>query len=66
MNYAVEVRLGAIIYIRSFVNIGLGIQSCWGDTHINTQTHIQQDDIISLLLFFQNYGSRLKIKNNIF
>jgi hypothetical protein len=48
---------GAVIYIPSFIKISSGIQKLIrGDT----QAHRQHDDSISLLLFFQNKGSRLK------
>jgi hypothetical protein len=45
MNYAVEMGLGAMIYIPSFIKIGLGIQKLMGGIHV--QTH-------SIFLFFQN------------
>jgi hypothetical protein len=58
MKYSVEMRSGAMIYIPSFIKIGSGIHKLMrGDT----QTHRQQDDLISLFLFFQNEESRLKI-----
>jgi hypothetical protein len=59
MNYAVEMGSGAMIYIPSFMKTGSGIQKLWwkGDSH----THIEQDDLMSLLSFFQNKESRLII-----
>jgi hypothetical protein len=50
MKYAVEMGSGAMIYIPSFIKIGSDIQKLkrW-DTH--TDTHRQQGDLISLLLF---------------
>jgi tetrahydrodipicolinate N-succinyltransferase len=40
MNYAIELELGAMIYIQSFINIGAGIQELiMGDTHRDTDTH---------------------------
>jgi hypothetical protein len=36
MNYAVEMGLGAMIYIPSFINIGSGIQKLIGGKHIQT------------------------------
>jgi hypothetical protein len=60
MNYAVEMGSGALIYAPSFINIRSAIQKLIGrDTH--TDTHRQQGELISLLLFFQNKESRLKI-----
>jgi hypothetical protein len=41
MNFAIEVGSGAIIYVKSFIKIGSGIQKFgwWGVfTHTNTQT----------------------------
>jgi hypothetical protein len=32
-----------------------------GDTHTDTRTHRQESDFISLLLFFRNKGSMLKL-----
>jgi hypothetical protein len=42
---------GAVIYVPSFIKIGLGIQKLivGGDTH----THRQQRDLISLLYVFK-------------
>jgi hypothetical protein len=42
---------GAVIYVPSFIKIGSGIQKLIGGY---TQTHRQQRDLISLILFFQN------------
>jgi hypothetical protein len=36
MNYAFNMALGAIIYIPSFIRIGLGIQKLLGGIHIQT------------------------------
>jgi hypothetical protein len=55
MEYAVEMGLGAVIYIPSFVKIGPGIQKL----KEGTQTHRQHGDRISLLLFFKNKESIL-------
>jgi di/tricarboxylate transporter len=52
MNYAVEMGSGAMIYIPSFIKIGLGIQKLMEGRRINIQTH-------SLLLFLQTKESRL-------
>jgi hypothetical protein len=57
MKYAVEMGSGAMIYIASYINIGSDIQQVIrGDS----QTHRQQGDRISLLLYFQNKESKLK------
>jgi hypothetical protein len=58
IKYAVEMGSGAIIYIPSFIKTGSGILKLMGRIHI--QIHRHQGDLISLLLFFQNKGSRLK------
>jgi hypothetical protein len=59
MKYAVEMDSGAMIYTPSFIKIGSGIQKLLGE---DTQAHRQQGDLISLLSFFKNKESRLKIK----
>jgi hypothetical protein len=47
-----------VIYVLSSIKIGSGIQELMrGDT----QTHRRPGDLISLLAFFQNEDSRLKI-----
>jgi hypothetical protein len=54
----VEMGSGAIIYIPSFIKIDSGIQKLIGD---DSHTHTQAaDNLISLLLFFENKESRLK------
>jgi hypothetical protein len=50
MNYAVEMKSGAMICIPGFIKIGSNIQNVLREIHI--QTHRQQYDHISLLLFF--------------
>jgi uncharacterized protein (UPF0262 family) len=54
MNYAVEMRLNAMIYVRvpSFIQISLVIQKLMWDTHT------QEGDLISLHLIFQNKENR--------
>jgi hypothetical protein len=48
MKYAVDMELGAMIYISSLIKIGTGIQKfIRGDT----QEHRQQRDLISVHLF---------------
>jgi hypothetical protein len=54
MKYTVEMSSGAMMYIPRFIKIGSGIQTLiWGET--------QRGDLISLLVFFQNKESRLKM-----
>jgi hypothetical protein len=57
LKYTVEMGSGATIYASSFIKIGSAIQNLMRDS----QTHRQRGDLISLLLFFQNKESRLKI-----
>jgi hypothetical protein len=48
MKYAVEMGLGAMIYIPNFIKIGSGVKKVdkgWGDS----QPHRQEDDLRSLL-----------------
>jgi hypothetical protein len=59
MKYAVEMGSGAMIYILSFIKTGSGIQKLI--RRIHRETHIQHGDLISLLLFFQNKESGLKM-----
>jgi hypothetical protein len=61
LNYAVEMGSGAVIYVPSFIKIGSGVQELIRGIH--RHTHGQQGDLISLLLFFQNKESRLKINS---
>jgi hypothetical protein len=60
MKHAVQMGSGAMIYIPIFIKAGAGIQKL---IRGNIQTHRQQGDLISLLLFlfFQNKESRLSI-----
>jgi hypothetical protein len=62
MKYAVEMGSDAIIYIRSLVNIGYGLQKLMEGIYI--QTPRQKVDLISLLLVFQTKGSRVKMCDN--
>jgi hypothetical protein len=57
MKYAVEMGSGAMICIPSLIKIGSDIQKLIGGIH----RHRQHGDLISLLLFFQNKESRLKM-----
>jgi hypothetical protein len=50
VKYVVEMDSGAVISVPSFVNIGSGIQKSIKGIHI--QTHRQQGNHISPLLFF--------------
>jgi hypothetical protein len=61
MKYGVEMGSGVMIYIPSFVKIGSGILKLTGGG--DSQTNGQHGDLVSLLLFFQNKGSRLKIRD---
>jgi hypothetical protein len=58
MKYAVVIGSVTMIYIPSFIKIGSGRHSKVdkGDT----QTHRQNGDRVSLILFIQNKESRLK------
>jgi hypothetical protein len=52
MEYAVEMRSGAMIYVPSFTKIGSGIQKLMGrggGEYTDRQTHRQHGDCISLL-----------------
>jgi hypothetical protein len=55
MKYAVEMGLGAVIYVPSFIKIGSGIQKLLIGIYrqTGTHTHRQQRDLISLLCFFK-------------
>jgi hypothetical protein len=55
MKYAIEMGSGAMVYIPSFINIGSAIQKLTGGIPR------EHGDRISLLSFFQNKESRLKI-----
>jgi hypothetical protein len=66
MKYAVEMGSDSMICIRSFIKIGSGIQKLIGaytdtERYKHKDTRREQCDFISLLLFFQNKKSRLKI-----
>jgi hypothetical protein len=64
MKYAVEMGSGAMIYIPSFIKIGLAIQKLTrGELrkHTHKQTRRQHVSHISLLLFCQNKESRLRM-----
>jgi hypothetical protein len=59
MKYAVEMGSGVMIYIPSFIQIGSGIHKF---VKGYTQTHRQNSDLVSLLLFFfRNKESMPKI-----
>jgi hypothetical protein len=58
MKYAIEMGSGAMIHIPTFIKISSGIQKVIGR---DTKTHRQHCDFISLLSFFQNKESRLKM-----
>jgi hypothetical protein len=48
------------LYLRDFIKIGSFIQKLLGGIHIQSHTHRQKGDLISLLLFFQNKEIRVK------
>jgi hypothetical protein len=59
MNYDVEIGLGSLIFIPSFINIGFAIHSyLWG---VVTHTHTQQCNLLSLLSFILKEKSNLTI-----
>jgi hypothetical protein len=49
MKYAIKVGSGAVTYMPSFIKTGSGIQKLFGQ---DMQTHRQDRDCISLLLFY--------------
>jgi hypothetical protein len=54
MKYAVQIDLGATIYIPSFIKIGYAIRKLMGRGGGRyTDTHTQHGDRISLLLFLK-------------
>jgi hypothetical protein len=65
MNYAIEMRLGAMMYVRSFIKIGPGIQNLMGGGGEWSYSYKQEDDLIGLLLFCRNMESRLKTTRNV-
>jgi hypothetical protein len=60
MKYATEMGSGVMINIPGFIKIGSAIQKLIGRDIKSQRRH---GDRISLLLFFQNKQSRLKIFN---
>jgi hypothetical protein len=61
MKYAVGMGSSAMIHIPSFIKIGSGIQKLVG-VEGDSQQHRQHGDCLSLLFFFQNKESRLKME----
>jgi hypothetical protein len=62
MNYDVEMGPGAMIHTSSFITTSSGTEKLLGGgIYTYIQTHRQQGDFISLLLFLQNKESRLKM-----
>jgi hypothetical protein len=45
MKYALEFASSGMIYIPIFLKTGFGIEKLLRGIHIQTQTHIQQDDL---------------------
>jgi hypothetical protein len=58
MNYVVEIGLGVMLYTPSLIKNGSVVQKLIGGIHI--QTHRQEGNLISLILFFQRKTRRLK------
>jgi hypothetical protein len=56
MKYAFKMDSGAMIYVPSFIKIGLGIQKLIGG---DSQILKQCGDPISLILFFKKKESKL-------
>jgi hypothetical protein len=59
MKYGVEMGLGAMIYIPSYIKIGSAIRKL---IRGHTQTHRQHGDCLRVHLRFQDKGSRVTIK----
>jgi hypothetical protein len=59
MKYTTKMRSGSMTYIPIFIKTGSRIQKLAGEG-IYIQTHKQQGNFISILLFFQSEESRLK------
>jgi hypothetical protein len=57
MKHAVEMGIGAMIYIPRYIKIGSDVQKLIEGR--DSQTYRQHGDSISLLLFFQNKKIRL-------
>jgi hypothetical protein len=62
MKHAVEMALGGMTYMPSFLKISSVVQMLLGGIHMQTQRHAhrQQGDFVNILLLFQNKGSRIK------
>jgi hypothetical protein len=60
MKYSVQMGSGALIHTPNFIKIDSAVQKL---IEGESQTHRQHGDLISLLLFFHNKESRLKIIN---
>jgi hypothetical protein len=59
--YDVQIGSGAITYTQSFIKTGSAIEKLMGGGGEDSQTHRQNGDRTSLILFFQNKESRLKL-----
>jgi hypothetical protein len=59
LKYIVEMGSGTVIYVPSFLKSGSSIQKLMVED-------TQQDGFISLLLFFKNKESRLKMEKEVF
>jgi hypothetical protein len=62
MNYATEMGSVVMIERQSFIKIALGVQKLKGG---DTQAHRRDCKLISIFLFFQNMGSKLKTYSSI-
>jgi hypothetical protein len=63
VKYAVGIASGGMIFIPSFIKIGSGVQkSLGGGIHTRAHTHTQQDDLISLFLFFYFQSKEIRLK----
>jgi hypothetical protein len=60
MKHAAKMDSGTMIYISIFIKIGSSNQKLFGGGGTHASTYRQQDDFISLVLFFLNKESRPK------
>jgi hypothetical protein len=60
---AFEMASGGMIFIPSFIKIGSDIQKLLKGIHM--RIHRQQGDLISLLLFFRNKKSGLRMRKRV-
>jgi hypothetical protein len=60
MKQIIEMGSDAMIYTPSFIKIASSIQKFMGRGKVDSQTHREHGDFISILLFFHNNESSLK------